>query len=80
MTVYLKITVTFDKTVSHYLNKFIEIPDSLASEKHLKNGQAGAVFENSDILKITYRGSIIELRKSEIRVLSVEEKGILDYC
>jgi|GEM_PF-5615064 len=76
----LLITVSFDKTVSHYLNKSIEIPDALAAEKHLKNGQAGALFENSDILKITYRGSIIELRKSEIRVLSVEEKGILDYC
>jgi len=75
----LKIAVFFDKSVRDYLNKYIEIPDSLAAEKHIKNGQAGVLFENESVLKITYRGAIVELPKSEIRVVTVEEKSVFDF-
>lgn len=75
----LLITVSFDRSVSHYLNKSIEIPDDIAKEKHIKNGTAGALFENESVLKITYRGSIVELPKNQIRILSVEEKSVFDF-
>lgn len=75
----LKITVIFDKSVRDLLNNYIEIPDSLAAEKHIKNGTVGALFENDSILKITYRGAIVELPKSKIRVVTVEEKSVFDF-
>lgn len=69
MTVRLLITVSFKIPVDNFLNKIIEIPDNYAKEKHIKNGDAGILLESEDSIKISYRGSLIELSKNKIKVL-----------
>lgn len=69
----LQITVAFDRAVSHYLNKYIEVPDDLAKELHIKNANVGVLSENARVLKISNRGSTVELPKNLIRIVQLDD-------
>ena len=72
----LHITVSFDQSVSHYLTKY-----QLAEELKIRPGthKAGVLWETAEALKVNYRGAVVWLDKSKIKVLSVEEKGLFDF-
>lgn len=65
----LQITVAYNNSVSHLLNKIIIIPAYIAREKRIDDGEAGVLSENEEIIKVNYRGSLIELPKEIIRVV-----------
>ena len=77
----LHITVSFDQSVSHYLTKYLEIDSQLAEELKIRPGthQAGVLWETENQVKVNYRGAVIWLDKSKIKVVSVEEKGLFDF-
>jgi len=77
----LHITVSFDQSVSHYLTKYLEIDSTLAEELKIKPGthKAGVLWETVEALKVNYRGAVVWLDKSKIKVVTVGEKGIFDF-
>ena len=77
----LHITVSFDQSVSHYLTKYLEIDSQLAEELEIRPGthKAGVLWETENQVKVNYRGAVIWLDKSKIKVVSVEEKGLFDF-
>ena len=77
----LHFTVSFDQSVSHYLTKYLEIDSQLAEELKIRPGthKAGVLWETAEALKVNYRGAVIWLDKSKIKVVSVEEKGLFDF-
>lgn len=81
MKTRLLITVSFDPAVTHYVGKYIELPEELTKEKHIKPGthEAGVVFESGTELKINYRGAFVWLPLDEIKVVSVEKKSVFDF-
>ncbi len=79
MTIHLFIKVAFDSSVAHFVGKTLELDDSTAKEYHIKQGEAGVLFETVDFLKVTYRGSMIKLPKDKIRVRNVEDKELFDF-
>ena len=81
MKTRLLITDSFSDSVSHYVGKYIEIPEELAAEKHIKPGthEAGIILDETDELKINYHGGVIWLPLDQIKITSVEKKGVFDF-
>lgn len=75
MSYRLLITVSFNKNVSHYLTKIIEVDPATAKEKHIHEGthEAGVLYECENGLKVSYRGAFVWLPKDQIKIIDSVE-------
>ena len=68
MTSHLHIKLSHDTSCSHRVGQILVIHDNLAESLRIKPGKSEVAvnYETPDFIKITYRGKVLALNKTDI--------------